>query len=71
MVRRPMPIREVLYEPRDGPRGAGGVAHLDRKIQEIFGHAKFGLSPCGAPIPRISILLMDCVQICSNGTIEL
>jgi hypothetical protein len=34
MVRRPMPILEVLYEPRDGPRGAGGVAHLDRKIQE-------------------------------------
>jgi hypothetical protein len=27
MVRRPKPILEVLYEPRDGPRGAGGVAH--------------------------------------------
>jgi hypothetical protein len=29
MVRRPMPILEVLYEPRDDPRGAGGVAHFD------------------------------------------
>jgi hypothetical protein len=44
MVRRPMPILEVLYEPRDGPRGAGGVDHLDRKIQRIFGRAKFELS---------------------------
>jgi hypothetical protein len=30
MVRRPMSILEVLYEPRDGPRGA----HVDPKIQE-------------------------------------
>jgi hypothetical protein len=39
MVRRPMPIREVLYEPRDGPRG-GGIAHLDRKIKRISGTRK-------------------------------
>jgi hypothetical protein len=53
MVRRPKPILEVLYEPRDGTRGAGGIAH---ELGHVEQYGQLGVSNRGHTIGSSNVL---------------
>jgi hypothetical protein len=49
MVRRPMPIHEVLYEPRDGPRVKGYDCADDGAMVLVVGTIFFVLAIMAGP----------------------